>query len=99
MPDPSRTAPSECASLADVRAEIDRVDREVLDLLALRARYVAAAAPFKSSEHDVQAPDRVRAMLETRRAWATKRGLDEDFVEHFVGAELAGWRTRPGNTG
>jgi len=48
--------PEACERIEDVREAIDELDREILRLLGSRARYVAAAAPFKTDGRDVQAP-------------------------------------------
>ena len=93
-------APEACESIEDVRGAIDGLDREIVRLLGSRARYVAAAAPFKTDERDVRAPERQKAMLARRRGWAEEEGLDPDFVEelygrivsHFVGREMDRWR-------
>ena len=50
--------PAECASLDEVRAEIDRIDRAIVALIGERAGYVHAAARFKASEAAVAAPER-----------------------------------------
>ena len=92
--------PEDCASIEDVREAIDGLDRKILDLLGLRARYVAAAARFKTNGDSVRAPERQKAMLARRRDWAAEEGLDPDFVEelygrivsHFVGREMDRWR-------
>ncbi len=73
-------APEACESLAEVREAIDALDRELLALLGRRAGYVHAAARFKTDAASVRAPDRVRAMLEQRRAWAAEEGLDPEVV-------------------
>src|SRR4051794_37435399 len=73
--------PSECSTLEEVRAEIDRIDRAVIALLGERAGYVHAAARFKSSEADVAAPERQASMLLDRRAWAEQADLDPDIIE------------------
>ncbi len=93
-------APEACESIEDVREAIDDLDREILSLLANRARYVAAAARFKTDQRSVRAPERQRAMLARRRGWAEEEGLDPNFVEalyrsivsHFVGREMDHWR-------
>lgn len=89
--------PEECASLPEVRAAIDVLDRELLSLLGRRAAYVHAAARFKSDAASVRAPDRLRSMLEQRRAWAAEEGLDPEvaaqlftlLVEYFTRREQA----------
>jgi len=94
--------PTDCASLNDIRAAIDHVDRQIVALLALRADYVRAAAPFKTSQSAVAAPERQAAMLQARRQWAELEGLDPDFVEklyqqvvdYFIARELEHWKSR-----
>lgn len=48
-----------CASLDEVRQHIDRIDRQLVALIAERGGYVAQAAGFKRSADDVAAPQRV----------------------------------------
>ena len=67
--------PEECTNLEDVSLGIDTLDREVIALIGRRARYVEAAARFKTGESSVRAPERRQAMLETRRRWAEEEGL------------------------
>jgi isochorismate pyruvate lyase len=93
-------SPNDCRSLEEVRSEIDRLDEQIVSLLGRRALYVQAAARFKTSPADVAAPQRLAAMLEIRRQWAAREGLDPDFVEHlfremvahFVSRELEHWK-------
>ena len=92
--------PFECANLQDIRAEIDRIDREVIAALGLRFAYVKAAAKFKTSEATVKASDRFVAMLARRREWAAAEGLNPDVIEklyrdlvtHFIEEELKQWQ-------
>lgn len=73
--------PDECNGIAEIRAEIDRIDRIVIAALGERFEYVKAAAKFKSNSSEVAAPSRLSAMLERRRVWAAEAGLDPDIVE------------------
>jgi isochorismate pyruvate lyase len=92
-------SPTDCNSLEEVRAGIDHLDEQIVGLLGQRALYVRAAAAFKSSAADVAAPDRFAAMLQVRRQWAAREGLDPDFLEqlyrhivaHFTSRELEHW--------
>ena len=92
--------PEECASIEDVRQGIDALDREVIARLGRRARYVEAAARFKTGESSVRAPERQKAMLEVRRRWAEEEGLSPEVIEdvyrtlisHFIDRELGHWR-------
>ena len=94
--------PTDCNSIADVRDAIDHVDEQIIALLGLRGDYVRAAARFKTSEQDVAAPERQAAMLEARRRWGLREGLDADFMEklyrdliaHFIEREREHWKAR-----
>lgn len=93
--------PDECANIHEVREEIDIIDREVIDALSKRFKYVVAAARFKTSEASVRAPDRFHAMLQQRREWALESGLNPDVVEnlyrdlvnYYIEAELKHYKS------
>ena len=90
--------------MQDIRAAIDSIDREVIRLLGRRFEYVQAAAQFKTSATAVRAPERFKAMLEQRRAWAQAAGLDpdvvagvyRDLVEYFIAEEMKRWQAESG---
>lgn len=92
--------PEDCASLAEIRAEIDRIDQGIIAAIGKRRHYVLAAAKFKTSATTVAAPERFAAMLQTRRQWAEQEGLNPDVIEklyrdlvnHFTAEELAHWK-------
>ncbi|MBW4458888.1 MAG: isochorismate lyase [Nodosilinea sp. WJT8-NPBG4] len=92
--------PDQCQNMADIRAEIDRLDRQVIALLGQRFAYVKAASKFKTSETAVKAPDRFQAMLQQRRVWAEEEGLNGDAIEalyrdlvnHFIAEEMKQWQ-------
>lgn len=79
----------------------------MLALVGRRARYVEAAARFKTSEGSVRAPERQRAMLAERRRWAEEEGLDPEaiegmfrnLIEFFVEREMGSWRARGSDAG
>lgn len=73
--------PHECRSLDDIRAGMDAVDREIVRLIAERVEYVRAAANYKTSSANVAAPERVAAVLKTRREWAEAASLSGEVVE------------------
>ena len=75
-------APEERASLVELRAEIDRVDRQVLELLAQRMHIVTQVGRYKRNENvGIRDPKRERQMLEARRALAIELGLDPGPIE------------------
>ncbi len=71
----------ECADLGELRANIDRLDREIVRLLAERAQYVIQAAKFKKTPADVHAPARVEQVVQNVRAYAVQYGASPDVVE------------------
>ncbi|MEM9568130.1 MAG: isochorismate lyase [Cyanobacteria bacterium P01_E01_bin.34] len=93
-------SPDQCASLADIRVEIDQLDRQIIALLGKRFAYVKAAAKFKRDATAVKAPERFTTMLQQRRDWAVEEGLSpeaiekvyRDLVNHFIAEELKQWQ-------
>jgi isochorismate pyruvate lyase len=93
-------APGDCHTLEEVREQIDRIDEEIVALIGQRAGYVKAAARYKDSEHAVSAPERFASMLQARRRWAEREGLNPDVIEslyrelvgYFIAEEKAHWR-------
>lgn len=92
--------PEECSGLEEIRSEIDRLDRAIIELLGRRLKYVRQASRFKVSRSTVRAPDRFKEVLATRRAWAEQEGLNADTIEklytdlvsYFIGEELKEWK-------
>ena len=91
--------PEQCESLAQVRAEIDRLDTQIVQLLAERSGYVLAAARFKRSAAEVRAPQRVEQVVARVRALAETHGAPPEVVERiyrelieaFTDAEQRHW--------
>lgn len=52
-----------CKSLDEVRENIDRLDRQIVALLAARGGYVKQAARFKRTTDEVRAPQRVEQVI------------------------------------
>lgn len=73
--------PAQCRNLDEIRAGMDAIDREIVDLIGRRVAYVRAAAAFKTSSANVAAPERVAAVLQTRREWAEAAGLSGDVIQ------------------
>jgi isochorismate pyruvate lyase len=79
LPDDAKAAP--VASLAEVRANIDRIDRAVIALLSERLGYTRAAARFKANPQEVAAPARVEEVIAKVRALAAEHGLPPEIAE------------------
>ena len=82
--------PQDCSTKEDVRAEIDRIDQALLNLLAERHRYVTRMAEIKTDPHEAHDPNRIDGMIGRYRKQAEELGLDEDQVE-LIWRTLIGW--------
>lgn len=83
-----------CANLAEVRANVDRLDREIVGLLAERGRYVKDAARFKRDSFQVAAPQRQQEVIEHVRRLAEEAGAYPEVVEACYRALIAGFIAR-----
>ncbi len=89
-----------CKTIHEIRECIDQIDKSIIADLTLRAAYVKCAAQFKKSLSEVNADDRVKAMMETRRQWAQEHGINPDFIhslfDHivtfFIHGEAKHWK-------
>jgi isochorismate pyruvate lyase len=78
--------PADCTSKEDVRAEIDRIDQQLLKLFAERHGYVTRMAEIKTDPHEAYDRNRIDSMIVRQRQRAEELGLDEDQAELI-------WRT------
>ena len=79
---PARAAAA-CTTLAAVREEIDRIDRDVIALLAERSTYVARAGTFKRNVDEVRAPDRAAQVIANAGRMAADAGADPRVIERI----------------
>ena len=77
------------ATLADIRSVIDRVDGEIVRLIAERLRWTRAAARFKANEGEVAAPKRVEAVVARVKALGAEHGAPAAIVEPVYRALIA----------
>ncbi len=68
-------------SLDEIRARIDTLDGELVDLLARRQELVRAAAALKTDEQAVRAPDRAERVIGAARLRAESAGLAPEVAE------------------
>lgn len=80
---------AQSASLAEVRDNIDRLDRQLVALIAERGAYVRQAAGFKKSAEEVPAPQRVAQVLAKVGALAVELGADPAVVDATWRAMIA----------
>ena len=76
-------------SLDEVRANIDRLDRGIIRLMAERGAFVRQAARFKASPEDVDAPGRVEQVVAQVRALAADADLEPQVAEAVYRAMIA----------
>ncbi len=89
--DPKR--PWECADMGQVRAEIDRIDELLVDLIVERFGYVERAWQLKKSPSDAYVPWRIQQVIDRVKQRAAERGLPPEMIE-MVGAQwrnMIGW--------
>jgi isochorismate pyruvate lyase len=78
-----------CQTLAEVRENIDRLDREIVKLMAKRQKYVGEAGRFKQDPAAVSAPARVDAIIAKVKALSTEEGLAPEVGERAFRAMIA----------
>jgi isochorismate pyruvate lyase len=86
-----------CNNLDEVRENIDRIDNQIVKLIAERSQYVSQASKFKKDTNDVKAPNRVEAVVQKVRSIAEENNLNPDIIEivyrnmidAFINMELA----------
>ncbi len=94
-----RVPPDACASMADVRAGVDSLDRQLVALLAERFRFMNAAARIKPGRDQVRDEARKRQVIANAQAEAVRLGLDpavvallwEALVEASIAHEFEQW--------
>lgn len=95
-----------CESLEEVRAQIDRIDRRMVALIAERSGYVLRAASFKKSHADVPAPQRAEEVVRKVKGLAGEIGANPAIVERvyremiaaFIEAEMVEISARPSSS-
>ncbi len=78
--------PEHCRDMAELRAEIDRLDRELVAMLAERQRYIERAAEIKQDRNVVRDEARIEDVVAKVLVSARKAGLDPKIAEPV-------WRT------
>ena len=83
--------PQECKDMGDVRRQIDRLDRALVDLIGERLSYVERAWQIKLGENSAaNVPWRNQQVIDRVRARAQERGVPPDLVE-ALWRQMIGW--------
>jgi isochorismate pyruvate lyase len=89
--------PEACQTMIEVRAGVDAIDRDLVRLLALRQRYMDAAARIKPSRdlvHDQARIDQVlanvaRAAAQAGLSWSIAEPVWRTLIERCISHEFA----------
>jgi len=92
----------ECHSLEEVRTEVDKLDDQIVELLAKRNAYIHQAVKFKQSVEEVKAKDRVEEVIQRVRQKAIELDMSPNMmtelytnlIDYMVDAEIAEFRDR-----
>lgn len=88
-PNETRGNNIECKSLDEVRENIDRIDKDLIRLIAERSTFVNQAAKFKKTDSDVEALKRVEQVINKVRGLAQSQNLNPDIAETIYRTMIA----------
>ncbi|MCB1503990.1 MAG: chorismate mutase [Hyphomicrobiaceae bacterium] len=87
----SGRTPKDCFDMSDVRQEIDRIDRALVDLIAERFGYVDRAWQLKQDGTEgAVVPWRIQQVIDKVRIRADERGVSPALVE-ALWRQMIGW--------
>ncbi|MCG6190985.1 chorismate mutase [Maribellus maritimus] len=75
------TNPKECISAEEIRNQIDKIDKQIIELYGERHKYIEEIVRFKDDEEGIIAHDRKKQVISDRRKWAEENGLDAGTFE------------------
>ncbi|WP_050603175.1 chorismate mutase [Ruegeria sp. 6PALISEP08] len=79
---PTLTPPQHCNTMQDLRVEIDKLDRQLIEMLVTRASYIDRASQLKPGEGlPARIPARVEEVVQRVRASSDALGMDPDLAE------------------
>ncbi|MEX6633678.1 chorismate mutase [Hyphococcus lacteus] len=81
---------ADCETMDQVREEIDRVDRALVDLLSERWSYVDRAWFFKRSPDEASVPWRNRDVVDKVKSRAEEAGMPPEMAE-ALWRQIIGW--------
>lgn len=82
--------PSDCLDMSHVRAEIDRIDEALVDLIAERFGYVDRAWQLKQKPGDAHIPWRIQQVVDKVKGRAAAKGLPPELIE-ALWRQMMGW--------
>lgn len=90
----------DCSSLEEVRHYIDKLDDQIVELIAARNAYVKQAALFKDSIEEIKGKERMEMVIDRVRSHAMELGVSPNLltklytimIDEMVEAEIAEFR-------
>lgn len=101
MTEEAAVTPNSCTSMEEVRAEIDRLDRILVRLMAERQAYIEAAARIKMSPDEVRLEWRIEDVVQKVLSSAEREGLSlriaepvwRELIDRCIEHEHEKWRS------
>lgn len=91
VPPMTNRKPADCRDMTEVRAEIDRIDNMLVDVIAERFGYVERAWQIKLAEKSAaNVPWRNQQVIDKVRARASEKGVPPDLCE-ALWRQMIGW--------
>jgi isochorismate pyruvate lyase len=89
-----------CTNLTELRECVDKIDEQIIDLIAQRNSYIKQAATFKNSVDEVKSQDRIDQVIDNARHQALLKGLSPNLIakiyktmiDEMVELEIAEYR-------
>ena len=72
-----------CNSLEETRTEIDKLDSQIVELIAARNAYIKQLAHFKNSVEEIKAEDRITDVISRARAKAIELDLSPNLINEL----------------
>ena len=74
---------TKCTTLDEAREKIDKVDEEIVKLIAKRNDYIKQIAHFKTSVDEIKADDRIEDVISRVREQAISLGLSPNLINEL----------------
>jgi len=69
-----------CSSLEEARAQIDKIDDAIVELIATRNAYIKQLAHFKDSIDEIKSKDRIDDVINRMRSRAIELDLSPNLI-------------------
>ncbi|NQU87976.1 MAG: chorismate mutase [Mariniphaga sp.] len=70
--------PGDCCDIEEIRQEIDKIDKKIIELFSIRYEFVKEIVSYKKDEKGVIARERKDFVINERARIANELGLNED---------------------